>query len=168
MDSRPKNMPWRKHDIVQSKSSCFCTVYACKAYQAWHQSFALCCAVTGFLLSFKIYTGAADESSYTLNWDLIHKLIVAAGLTSAYSCILYTGQLHKRFVICGSSCLKINMIGETLIFQDSGPGLSPIRPLHDHLCWCEIRIIEKWIQMAISCLILTVWHLKFLMRKRSI
>ena len=53
--------------------------------------FPLCCAVTGFLLLFEVYTGA-ENSSYTSNWDLIEKLIVSAGLAAAYGRILYTGE----------------------------------------------------------------------------
>ena len=53
--------------------------------------FVLCCAVTGFLLSFEVYTGA-DKTSSNSNWDLMDKLICAAGLTDALGRILYTGE----------------------------------------------------------------------------
>jgi Transposase IS4/Exonuclease len=56
--------------------------------------FVLCCAVTGFLLSFEVYTGA-DNASSNSNWDLINKLICAAGITDALGRILYTGESHK-------------------------------------------------------------------------
>ena len=55
--------------------------------------FALCCAFTGFLLAFEVYTGA-DNASYSSNWELIEKLIVSAGLTNAYGRILYTDNYY--------------------------------------------------------------------------
>ena len=56
--------------------------------------FALCCAATGFLLSFEVYTGA-ENASYTTNWDLINGLILSAGLTRAFGRILYTGEFQN-------------------------------------------------------------------------
>jgi Transposase IS4 len=55
--------------------------------------FALCCAFTGLLLAFEVYTGA-DNASYSSNWELIEKLIISAGLTNAYGRILYTDNYY--------------------------------------------------------------------------
>jgi hypothetical protein len=62
--------------------------------------FVLCCAVTGFLLSFEVYTGAKNKPPlYDSNWGLIDKLICSAGLVGAYGRILYTDNYYTSMTV---------------------------------------------------------------------
>jgi hypothetical protein len=60
--------------------------------------FVLCCAVTGFLLSFEVYTGA-KTALYNSNWGLIDKLFCSAWLVGAYGCILYTDNYYTSMTV---------------------------------------------------------------------
>jgi hypothetical protein len=55
--------------------------------------------VTGFLLSFEVYTGAKNKPLYDSNWGLIDNLICSAGLVGAYGCILYTDNYYTSMTV---------------------------------------------------------------------